>query len=127
MRDPGSIAFPGHLRFLNTLYDIGYRFPVQGCEALNLERPMATYIVTYDLGEEQRAPVIEALQKYAWARLTDTSYAIVSSENPEQIFWKLARLVGKKPLFVITLQAPYFGQGSFEVQGWVEYSLAGGE
>ena len=65
---------------------------------------MATYIVTYDLNNEtRRPPIVQAIKTYGnWARLSESSYAIVTAETPQQVFDKLKKhLDGDDQLYVI--------------------------
>ena len=87
---------------------------------------MATYIVTYDLNNETvRPPIVNAIKKLGpWARLSESSYGVVSSSTPEAIYDVLKKhLDSDDQLYVITLNHPYFGQGSKVVNDWLEKHL----
>lgn len=87
---------------------------------------MATYIVTYDLNNEsQRPPIVQAIKAYkTWARLSESSYAIVTEHSPSQVYDYLKKyLDNDDQLYVITLHKPYAGQGSQEVNNWLEQHL----
>ncbi|WP_035675056.1 hypothetical protein [Bradyrhizobium liaoningense] len=87
---------------------------------------MATYIVTYDLNKEIKRPnIVGAIHEFgSWAKLSESSYAINSDLNPEQVYQRLLKhLDDNDQLYVITLRKPYYGQGSQEVNDWLESSL----
>jgi hypothetical protein len=87
---------------------------------------MATYIVTYDLNNEtRRPPIVQAIKAYkTWARLSESSYAIVTDNSPSQVYAYLKQhLDGDDQLYVIALHKPYAGQGSQEVNTWLEQHL----
>jgi hypothetical protein len=88
---------------------------------------MATYIVTYDLNKEIKRPnIVGAIRKYdSWAKLSESSYAISTTSSPYQVYNDLLEhLDGNDQLYVITLRKPFYGQGSKEVNDWLEANLS---
>lgn len=82
---------------------------------------MASYLVTYDLNKETNRPNILAdIKSTDWAQLSESSYAISTSETVEAVFNRLSKhLDGNDNLYVIALKRPYFGQGADEVHKWL--------
>jgi hypothetical protein len=88
---------------------------------------MATYIVTYDLNKETKRPdIVGAIHKYdAWAKLSESSYAVTTTSTPQAVYNGLLQyLDDNDQLYVITLRKPYCGQGSKEVNDWLENNLS---
>ncbi len=86
---------------------------------------MPLCIITYDLNKESKRPDILAdIRKGTWAKLSESSYAVLTPETPKQVYDRLAKhLDGNDTLYVITLNRPYYGQGSAEVNDWLEKHL----
>ncbi|MBC7279836.1 hypothetical protein [Hoeflea sp.] len=86
---------------------------------------MAVYIVTYDLNREtSRPPILKDIKEYPWAKLSESSYAIETSETPSQVFNRLKEHIDDNDnLYVITLKRPYAGRGPKEVNDWLEPRL----
>lgn len=87
---------------------------------------MATYIVTYDLNKEVHRPNIvgEVKKSTAWAKLSESSYALSTTETPQAVYKRFEKYIdGNDTLYVITLSKPYYGQGSKEVNEWLEKHL----
>jgi CRISPR/Cas system-associated endoribonuclease Cas2 len=86
---------------------------------------MAVLVVTYDLNKEVKRPKIVAeVNKTDWARLSESSYAIDTTETPEEVYDRFKYLLdGNDNLYVITLKRPYFGQGPQDVNSWLEQRL----
>lgn len=86
---------------------------------------MAVLLVTYDLNKEQGkrtdyTELLSAIKKYAWARLSESSYAIETSETPKQIYDKLKPHTDPNDyLLVITLTRPWHGSQSRTVLDWL--------
>ena len=59
-----------------------------------------------------------------WAKLSESSYAIDTSEDPDDVYARLTPFLdGDDQLYVITLSRPYYGQGSQKVNEWLEQHL----
>lgn len=87
---------------------------------------MAVYIVTYDLNKETVRPKIteEVKASPRWAMLSESSYAISTTETPDQVYSRFTKyLDGNDTLYVITLRRPYTGRGPKEVNDWLEKNL----
>lgn len=85
---------------------------------------MAVRLITYDLSKEPDSEdyqgLLEVIRKHAWARLSESSYAIVSDETPSTIYKKLIPFIDENDsLLVLTLELPYQGQHSKEVVDWL--------
>jgi hypothetical protein len=88
---------------------------------------MAALLVTYDLNKETtRPPIVQAIKEYPrWAKLSESSYAIVTDASPQAVYNGLHRhLDSNDQLYVINLRKPYAGQGSKEVNDWLENNLS---
>jgi len=88
---------------------------------------MSTYIVTYDLNKEVTRPnITKHLHDgfSAWARLSESSYAITTDLSPDQVYnYFLPLLDSNDSLLVITLKLPYWGQHKAEVIKWLDAEL----
>jgi hypothetical protein len=84
---------------------------------------MAVLIVIYDLSPTGASyyPLVSAIKKYPWARLTTSSYAISTSLTPETVFAQLRPLVDSASnLYVITARKPFAGYGPEAVNDWLQ-------
>ena len=89
---------------------------------------MATYNITYDLNNETtRPPILKDIKAYdGWAKLSESSYAIITTETPQQVYNKLKKhLDSDDQLYVISIKKPYAGQGDPEVNEWLDSNLTG--
>lgn len=87
---------------------------------------MATYLVTYDLNEEvKRPPIVDVVRAFeAWAKLSESSYAISTALSVSDVYAKFSPLLDDNDqLYVITLIRPYTGQGDKEINEWLEAGL----
>lgn len=88
---------------------------------------MPAYIVTYDLNKEVKRPNMAALIKKTydgWAMLSESSYTIATTKTPVGVYNSLkADLDENDTLYVITLSQPWYGQGTAEVNEWLESTL----
>ena len=87
---------------------------------------MAVYLVTYDLRKEVVRPkIVEAIKKYdVWAELSESSYAIETTQTREAVYNGLSHLLDNNDQpYLITLKRPYSGQGSQEVNDWLGSQL----
>jgi hypothetical protein len=87
---------------------------------------MAALLVTYDLkkpGQDYK-DFYATIKSYGWARLSESSYAIATTEAPKAIMDKLLPYVDKNDtLFVMTLGQGWHGLGSQEVYDWLKRNL----
>lgn len=87
---------------------------------------MSVLLVTYDLSKpgQKYDDFYEVIKKGAYARLSESSYAIVSQESPKAIYEKLAISMDKNDhVYITTLQSPYWGYGPQEVNDWLAKNL----
>ena len=87
---------------------------------------MAVLLVTYDLNKPGKDynDLLKAIKSYAWAQLSESSYAIRTDHSSQQVFDKLNPYLDQNAnLYVINLKKPYAGFGPQEVNAWLENSL----
>jgi CRISPR/Cas system-associated endoribonuclease Cas2 len=86
---------------------------------------MSVLLVTYDLNKETKRPnIVAEVKKTDWARLSESSYAIDTTESPQQVVARFGYLIdGNDDFLVITLKRPHHGQASKEVIDWLERRL----
>lgn len=87
---------------------------------------MAVYIVTYDLNKETKRPdIVGEIKKYgSWAKLSESSYAISTSETVAAVYGKMQKHLDQNDnLYVITLKRPYTGFGQKDVNDWLASNL----
>jgi hypothetical protein len=88
---------------------------------------MAVYLVTYDLRhkpEKDYEPLLKYIKEHNWAKLSESSYAIVSAQTPQTIFTALSNLIhADDHLLVITLTRPYAGRNNKDVIAWLASNL----
>lgn len=86
---------------------------------------MAVLLITYDLNKEKKARdgyagLLAAIKKFAWARLSESSYAIETTSSPSEIFELFKpHLDSDDYLTVITLNRPWWGHNSKAVSDWL--------
>ena len=88
---------------------------------------MATLLVTYDLNKPGKdyTDLLKKIKSYAWARLSESSYAISSNSDPQTVFNGLKPFLDPNDnLYVITLKKPHAGFGPKDVNDWLESNLA---
>lgn len=87
---------------------------------------MAVYLVTYDLNREHARPAIVKFIKesYAWARLSESCYAI-ETEHAASLTYSIFKpfLDSNDQLYVIRLLQPAEGQGPADVNQWLVANL----
>ena len=86
---------------------------------------MAVLIVSYDLNKEDKRPdIVSEVKKYAWARLSESSYAIDTSETQSQVYARFKKYIDDNDdLYVITLSQPWDGWGRRAVIEWLQARL----
>ena len=86
---------------------------------------MAVYIVTYDLNREVVRPnILAEIKQKTWAKLSESSYAIDTTETAQDVFNRLRPLIDDDDnLFVIPLRKPYAGYGPEAVIQWLDQRL----
>jgi hypothetical protein len=86
-------------------------------------KPMAVLIINFDFSPSGAShyPMIRAIKKYPWAKLTDTSYAISTDLTPQTVFTQLRGLMESScNLYVMTFRKPYAGYGPQSVIDWLQ-------
>lgn len=84
---------------------------------------MAVLIVLFDYSPTGAShyPMIDAIKKYPWAKLTNTSYAISTDLTPQAVFIQLRSLMESScNLYVITSRKPFAGYGLQSVNDWMQ-------
>jgi hypothetical protein len=84
---------------------------------------MPVLLISYDLSPEGRSyyPLVQAIKKHPWARMTTTSYVIHTELSVQAIFEQLRPMVASTSnLYILTLRKPYAGYGPEEVNSWLE-------
>lgn len=86
---------------------------------------MAVHLVTYDLNKEAKRPnIVEAIRKFDFVQLSESSYAIDSKQSSEQIFNALEEFIDENDnLYVIGLHSPWAGFGPEKVNDWLHDRL----
>lgn len=84
-------------------------------------------LITYDLNKETtRPPIVKKIKELcpAWAKLSESSYAVETSHTPENLFSALKSLIDSNDnLYIITLKKPWTGFGPKDVNEWLEQNL----
>ena len=87
---------------------------------------MAVLLLTYDLNKKDRDynKLYELRDKYARARLSESSYALDTTETPSQVYEKFRTVLDENDyLYIIPLRKPYMGFGLKEVNAWLDARL----
>lgn len=87
---------------------------------------MPILLVSYDLSRpgSNRRGLLEAIHNYAWAQLSESSYALKTDQTPQQVFDTLRPFLNKSDnLYVISLRRPYAGFGPEDVNTWLDDKL----
>ena len=89
---------------------------------------MSVKLITYDLNAEgqKHAEVLAKIKSFGvWARLSESSYAISTQLNLEQLYNQFKHLIDKNDnILIITLKKPYQGWADKEVMEWLESELS---
>lgn len=84
---------------------------------------MAVLIVVFDYSPTGAShyPMIRAIKKYSWVKLTETSYAISTDLPPQTVFAQLRALMESTcNLYVMTSRKPFAGYGPQSVNDWLQ-------
>ena len=86
---------------------------------------MSVLLLTYDLNREtKRPPIVEEVKKTAFAKLSESSYAIDTNETVAQVYRRFSRHIDDNDaLYVITLNRPWTGHGPADVNRWLSNRL----
>jgi hypothetical protein len=87
---------------------------------------MSVLLVTYDLNKpgQDYADFLKVVKDYPWARLSESSYAIETTESPTEIYEKLRPHQDENDnLYIIKLTQPFYGWGPERVNQWLSQRL----
>jgi hypothetical protein len=87
---------------------------------------MSVLLITYDLNKpgQDYEDVHKYIKQFSWARISESSYAIETNLTPDQIYQGISKFIDKTDrVYIITLDAPYSGQGPQEVNQWLSEHL----
>ena len=89
---------------------------------------MSVRIITYDLNKEPNSEaykeILKIIKSYAFAKLSESSYAIETDETPLNLYEKLKPYLDNNDcLLVLKLTKPYYGQHKQEVLDWLREKL----
>jgi hypothetical protein len=84
---------------------------------------MNVLLVTYD-GSDAAAfsAFIEGVTKFH-TRLSDSAFAIRTTNSPEAIVKRAREALGEAPVWVITATTPYHGTGAKATDSWLRNNL----
>jgi hypothetical protein len=87
---------------------------------------MSVLLVTYDLkvkGQNYEG-ILGIVKKYSYTKLSESSYAIDTTESPDTIYEKLKPSLDENDnLYVITLSNPRMGRHIGSVRAWLKEHL----
>lgn len=84
---------------------------------------MAVLIIIYDLSPVGMSyyPLVTAIKKYPWAKLSTATYAISTDLAPETVLNQLLPLVDSSSnLYVVTARKPFAGYAPEAVNKWMQ-------
>ncbi len=87
---------------------------------------MSVKLITYDLNApgQNHTKVLEKIKTYTWARLSESSYAVDTSETAATIYGKFKPLLDQSDDFlVISMTKPYAGRAHRDVISWLDRRL----
>lgn len=90
---------------------------------------MSAYIVAYDLRNEvRRPPIVEEVKATAWAKLSESCYAIDTNETASAVRKRFMKhLDSDDYLYVITISRPWSAFGLTTVIEWLTKRIGSGE
>jgi hypothetical protein len=87
---------------------------------------MAVLLVTYDLKKpgQDYSDLLNAIKGYAWAKLSESSYAIITDNSPSTIYSELRTFIDVNDhIYIINLKRPHYGYGPKDVNDWLGLNL----
>ena len=87
---------------------------------------MAVLLVTYDLNKpgQDYSDLLKAIKSYTWARLSESSYAIVTDKTPTTISGELKPFLDASDyIYIVNLKRPFWEFGLKEINEWLEKHL----
>ena len=93
--------------------------------ASNVAPAMAIYLITYDLHEKTyENELLAHIKKGPWARLTESSYAVIRDEAPDAIITEIRRITKDTiTVYALSIGSPWNGLGLKEVNDWLSRHL----
>lgn len=89
---------------------------------------MPVLLITYDSNKpgQDCGKILEFIKSFpTWAKLSETSYAIVTNETPENVFKQLNPFLSESSkLFIVKLTYPYAGIRGTAVAAWLDKNLS---
>lgn len=87
---------------------------------------MSVLLITYDLKKpgQDYSDLLKYIKGHAWARLSESSYAIKTSKSVETVYDEVRQSMDADDfVYVINLKRPYVGYGKKTVNEWLEKHL----
>ncbi len=87
---------------------------------------IAALLITYDLNTpgQDYADFYKIIKTYPWAKLSESSYAVSTTDAPAVVFDKLfPHIDNNDRLFVILLQQGWKGKGPQDIYDWLRNHL----
>ena len=87
---------------------------------------MSVLLITYDLKRpgQDYPDLLKYIKGHAWARLSESSYAIETSLSPSAVLAQARKFIdANDTIFVITLTSPWDGFGPKDVIEWLQKRL----
>lgn len=87
---------------------------------------MAILLVTYNMNKPSQdyTEFHRVIKKYPWKKLSESSYALDTTEFTVSLFNQLRPLQDKSDhLYVVALRRPYAGFGPSDVNDWLKQRL----
>ena len=88
---------------------------------------MAAILITYDLNKPGKdySGLYDTIKMYSWARLSESSYAIITDKHIDTIYNELKEHIDSNDvLYVVSLKKPWNGYGPKEVNEWLRDNLS---
>lgn len=87
---------------------------------------MPVLLVTYDLKKpgQDYSDFLDVVKSNAWARLSESSYAVKTTDSPKTLYNKLfPHMDANDQVYIVTLTSPYWGLGPEKVNQWLSQHL----
>jgi CRISPR/Cas system-associated endoribonuclease Cas2 len=87
---------------------------------------MPVYVVTYDLNKETKRPdIVGAIKNFrGYAQLSESSYAIDTALNAENVYARLKQYIDQNDqIYIIPLTQAWAGFGPKDVNDWLNQHL----
>ena len=87
---------------------------------------MSVKIITYDLNNESNRPdIVGDIKSYSsWARLSESSYAVSTSDTPTDIYNALKKHIDNDDqIYIVQMRKPWNGFGPKTINEWLNNNL----